>query len=184
MRTERLASEYELLQTITFFPLHPETPPDGRPLADLFGDRMDAFEAMSSRLRHLMEAEGLEYGRRTHTYNSRLAQELGKWAEDQPDGERIHLALYRAYFVDGINLADVDQLVAIAVSVGLDPVAAGSVLKNRAYRNAVDEDWQRAMRLGVTGVPTYMAGRFRVVGAQPYETLEQLVLHAAQDASQ
>jgi len=31
----------------------------------------------------------------------------------------------------------------------------------------------------VTGVPTFVAGRYGVVGAQPYEALEQLVRKAA-----
>ena len=53
------------------------------------------------------------------TYNSRLAQELGKWADTVPGGEAIHDALYRAYFVDGRNLADPEVLVQVAEGVGL-----------------------------------------------------------------
>ena len=51
----------------------------------------------------------MPYGRRTHTYNSRLAQELGKWADTQPGGEAIHDALYKAYFVDTRNIGDPDD---------------------------------------------------------------------------
>jgi predicted DsbA family dithiol-disulfide isomerase len=42
-------------------------------------------------------------------------------------------------------------------------------------RKAVDADWARSRALGVTGVPTFVIGRKAVVGAQPYEVLEQLV---------
>jgi len=42
----------------------------------------------------------------------------------------------------------------------------------------VDADWQRAMQLGVTGVPTFVAQGRGVVGAQPYEILERLVVLA------
>ena len=33
-------------------------------------------------------------------------------------------------------------------------------------------------QVGVTGVPTFVAGRYGVVGAQPYEALEALVRKA------
>ena len=53
-------------------------------LKELFAGRDIDVEAMYKRMKGLMDAEGLEYGRRTHTYNSRLAQELGKWADPDP----------------------------------------------------------------------------------------------------
>ena len=58
---------------------------------------------MNQRMVELMRAEGLPYGERTHTYNSRLAQELGKWA-DACGVEAIHDILYRAYFVENRNI--------------------------------------------------------------------------------
>jgi len=42
----------------------------------------------------------------------------------------------------------------------------------------VDAHWRRALGIGVTGVPTYVAGGAGVVGAQPYEVLEDLVRQA------
>jgi predicted DsbA family dithiol-disulfide isomerase len=113
------------------------------------------------------------------TYNSRLAQELGKWADSQPAGEAIHDALFRAYFVDGRNIGDPDVLVQIAESVGLPGDQAREVIRSRSYKAAVDADWQKAHDYGVTGVPTFVAGGRGVVGAQPYEALERLVEEAA-----
>ena len=37
---------------------------------------------------------------------------------------------------------------------------------------------RKSHRYGVTGVPTFVAARYGVVGAQPYEALEQLVQKA------
>src|SRR5271170_2030752 len=144
-------------------------------MAELYAQRGLDPEAMYQRMKGLMDAEGLPYGRRTHTYNSRLAQELGKWADSQPDGEAIHDALYRAYFVDARNIGDPDILVEIAGSVGLGSDEARAVLAERRFKDAVDADWAKSHAYGVTGVPTFVAARYGVVGAQPYEVLAQLL---------
>lgn len=156
------------------FPLHPDTPSGGIALAELFVGRGLDLNAMHARMKSLMDAEGLPYSRRERTYNSRLAQELGKWgeAEGRP---AIHDALYRAYFVGGTDVGSVDALVGIAERVGLPADEARRVLTERAFRAAVDRDWAHARALGVSGVPTFLAGGRAVVGAQPYEALERLV---------
>ena len=181
MSIDKLKANYPVKTRWIHFPLHPETPAEGRSLAELFAGR-DISE-IKTRLKNLMSEAGLEYGERTHTYNSRLAQELGKWADTQPGGEKIHDALYRAYFVDNVNIGDIEQLVPIAESVGLDGKAARGVIQTRAFKAAVDEDWQRSRATGVTGVPTFFSQDLIVVGCQPYETLERFVQHLMDEAA-
>lgn len=160
------------------FPLHPDTPAQGRSLKDLFAGRNYDIEARQAEMRARMAAEGLPYGNRTMTYNSRLAQELGSWADTQPGGEAIHDALFKAYFVDGKNIGDPEELIRIAQSVGLDARQAREVIEKRTFKDAVDRDWAKSREYGVTGVPTFVAGRYGVVGAQPYEALVQLIEQA------
>ena len=92
MRIEKLRQTFEIDTVLVHFPLHPETPAEGRSMAELYAGRNVDPEAMYQRMKGLMDAEGLPYGRRTHTYNSRLAQELGKWADTQPGDPwgRVH----------------------------------------------------------------------------------------------
>ena len=175
MRVEKLKAAFEVETVLVHFPLHPETPVEGRSMAELYAGRNVDPEAMYQRMKGLMDAEGLPYGRRTHTYNSRLAQELGKWADTQPGGEGLHDALYKAYFVEARNIGDPGILVELAESVGLSRDEARAVLAERRFKDAVDADWAKSHRYGVTGVPTFVADRYGVVGAQPYEVLEQLV---------
>ena len=175
MRIEKLGQTFDIETVLVHFPLHPETPTEGRSMAELYAGRNVDPEAMYARMKGLMDAEGLPYGRRTHTYNSRLAQELGKWADTQPGGEAIHDALYRAYFVDARNIGDPNVLVNIAQSAGLSAEEARTVLTERRFKDAVDADWAKSREWGVTGVPTFVAARYGVVGAQPYEVLERLL---------
>jgi predicted DsbA family dithiol-disulfide isomerase len=181
VRIERLRVEHDVKIEWVHFPLHPDTPPEGRALADLFAGRGRDLGAMHAQMKARMTAEGLPYGERTMTYNSRLAQELGKWAETQPGGEAIHDALFRAYFVDARDISRPDALLEIVERVGLSVDGAREVLDTRTFRAAVDADWALSRRYGVTGVPTFVAGRAGVVGAQPYEVLEQLVQKAAEE---
>jgi predicted DsbA family dithiol-disulfide isomerase len=174
VRIEKLRQTYDIEPVLVHFPLHPDTPPEGREMASFYAQRGRDPEAMYQQMKERMDAEGLPYGRRTHTYNSRLAQELGKWADTQPGGEAIHDKLYRAYFVDARNIGDKDILVEIAESVGLDGAEARRVLDERLFKDEVDADWQKSASYGVTGVPTFVAARYGVVGAQPYEALAQL----------
>ena len=179
MRIEKLRAEHDVKVEWVHFPLHPDTPPQGRSLADLFAGRNMDRKAMHEQMKARMDAEGLPYGERTMTYNSRLAQELGKWADTQPGGEALHDALFRAYFVEARDISQPAVLLEIAEQVGLSAPGAREVLEKRTFKEAVDRDWELSRRYGVTGVPTFVAGDRGVVGAQPYEVLERLVRQAA-----
>jgi predicted DsbA family dithiol-disulfide isomerase len=178
VRIERLRKEHGVRVKWVHFPLHPDTPQAGRSLVEMFAGRGYDIPKMQAQMRARMEAEGLPYGNRSMTYNSRLAQELGAWADTQPGGEAIHDALFRAYFVDVRNIGDPEVLVEIAVSVGLPAEGAREVLEKRTHKAAIDADWEKSHQYGVTGVPTFVIGKHGVVGAQPYEALEQLVAQA------
>jgi predicted DsbA family dithiol-disulfide isomerase len=178
VRIEKLKRSFAINAVLVHFPLHPETPAAGRSLAELYAGRNLDPEAMYRRMKGLMDAEGLPYGRRTHTYNSRLAQELGKWADTQSGGALLHDALYRAYFVEARNIGDPEVLVDVAQSGGLPAETARAILAEGRFKDAVDADWKKSHAYGVTGVPTFVAGRYGVVGAQPYEVLEALAIKA------
>ena len=144
-------------------------------LEELFLKSSTEIEIMKQRMSGLMAEEGLPYGNRTHTYNSRLAQELAKYAESFEEGEVLNRKLFEAYFVEGLNLADTDVLLDLAESSGLPREETEEAISKRRFRNEVDSDWKRARELGVRGVPTFVFGNRALVGAQPYETMKQLV---------
>jgi predicted DsbA family dithiol-disulfide isomerase len=175
VRIEKLKAEHNVKVEWVHFPLHPDTPAEGRALAKLFGGRDEDRRARHEQMKTRMAGEGLPYGERTMTYNSRLAQELGKWADTQPGGEALHDALFRAYFVEARDISEPAVLLDIAERVGLPVDDAREVLDKRTFKAAVDADWNLSRQYGITGVPTFVVGRHGVVGAQPYEVLEDLV---------
>jgi|TARA_B100001964_G_C14221602_1_gene595545 predicted DsbA family dithiol-disulfide isomerase len=135
------------------------------------------ISAMRDDMRNRMEEEGLPYGNRSMVYNSRLAQELGSWADTQQSADDIHDLLFRAYFVENQNISDVEVLVSLAGEAGLDQEEARQILQERIFSPQVDMDWERSRQAGITGVPTFSSRELYVVGCQPYEILERFVNH-------
>lgn len=175
MRTDRLQREYGVELRWTAFPLHPETPEEGFELSEIFAGRELDIRTIQARLSQLAAAEGLPLAERTRTYNSRRAQELGKWAESQGKGDEFHRSVYRAYFVDGRNIALVEELVRIAESAGLPGNEARSVIAARSFAARVDADWQRASDLGINAVPTHLCGGKSLAGFSSYDDFVRLI---------
>ena len=172
-----MKNDYGVQIKFTQFPLHPETPEEGSP-------RGPEIIARNQRMKVNMEREGLPFNaERNMSYNSRLAQELAKWAETKGKAEEVTNALFRAYFVDVKNIGKAEVLTKIAEANDLPADEATDVLLSRKFKDAVDEDWRRCAAFGVNAVPTFLAGKYLMVGAQPYEELERLVQHVAQAES-
>ena len=85
------------------------------------------------------------------------------------------MAVFRAYFVDGKNIAKIPVLLDLAESVGLPREEAETVLSTRAFRDPVDDDWALSRAVGITAVPTFVINQDKLVGAQPYEALVKLI---------
>ncbi len=158
------------------FPLHPEVPAEGMALSDLFPGGETMIQATRAQLKSAFDAEGLPYDAAlARTFNTRQAQELGAWADEQPGGEAVHDALFRAVFEHARNVADMDVLMDVVDACGLDSKDARKALETGRYRDRVDADWALAREGGVKAVPTFVFGGFGVRGAQPLPALERLL---------
>ncbi len=130
---------------------------------------------MLAHLSQVAQSLGLPLGTRKMTYNSRVAQELGLWAETRGKGHRFHLAAFHAYFAKGQNLAKKDVLLEIAAAAGLDPADAEQVIEKRSFSARVLADWQLSRDKGVTAVPTFIMNDSSLTGARPYDDLVRFV---------
>ena len=162
----------------TPFPLHPDTPKEGLLLESFLGPNLDAVH---QRLYGLMDELGLEHCDRTMTYNSRLAQELGLWADSTAEpglSKALHREMYRTYFVYDRNLAQKAVLLETVQRAGLDSSEAEKVIDTRSYSDAVDEAWAKARQMQITGVPSFIADRFITTGFQPLDELKKFIQYA------
>lgn len=103
--------------------------------------------------------------------NTRKALAVAERARDRGRLHPLRRAVMDAYWRDGRDLEDERVLADCARVAGLDPVDAVAAIADPACRARVDAMGEEARRAGVTGIPTFLIGRRRVVGCQPYEVL-------------
>ena len=166
-RVTRLQEDWDIDVRIVHFPLHLETPEEGQSLEQLFAGRDVDVAQMQERMAAIMRAEGLEYGDRRRTYNSHRAQQLASWTIAQEGGEAIHQALFFAYFVEDVNLADIDRLVDIAAGIGLDPDRARGVLRSRGIAPPSPPTGSAAVSSVSPACPPTVPGTVRQSGRSP-----------------
>lgn len=172
-----MRAEYDVEIAWRAFELHPGIPPEGEPIPWPPQRLAGALE----HVRQMATQVGLPVADRTHWYNSVPAHEAAEWAHDHASHEveeAFRRALFRAYFAEGRNIGDPDVLVELASAEGLDGNALRRSLDAHEYLERVHAQFQEARELGVTGVPTYVAGQYGLVGAQPYEAFHELMAAA------
>lgn len=118
---------------------------------------------------------GLEYRfDRAQAVNTRTAHQLSHFAAAHGKQHEMIQRLFKAYFTDGLNVADRQNLGDMAAEVGLDRAAALAALETEEFANAVEEDLKQAREIGISGVPFFVfANRYAVSGAQPVEAFLQ-----------
>ena len=174
-RVKNLKKAYEIDIELIHFPLHPDTPVEGRKLLDLFRSTQDDIDKKNQNMSALMKKEGLPFNDRVYTFNSRLAQEIGVWAEKLDHSTSIHDNFFEAYFVHGLNIGLENVILEIVDKSGLDTDEAKKIIQNRLFSDEIDQHWKKSRNYCVTGVPTYVYNNQSIVGAQPLENLSEFL---------
>jgi predicted DsbA family dithiol-disulfide isomerase len=136
-----------------------------------FGGESGA-EAAFSHVSAAGEGDGIrfDFGRVASAPNTVDAHRLILLAGDHGLQWELADALFRAYFTEGRDLNDHEQLAAVASSVGLGAGEVGEYLAGEGGISEVRSSQDEAQSLGITGVPFYVFdGRYAVYGAQPVE---------------
>ncbi|HSU80750.1 MAG TPA: DsbA family protein [Candidatus Angelobacter sp.] len=118
---------------------------------------------------------GIEMKWNDKSKHSRHALEGAKFAEANGMGDAYHEAVFRAHFQQDKAINDVNTLVEIAGTLGLNAEAFRKALETREYESAVLRDTEEAQAIGITGIPCFISGNRGVMGAQSYESLLRLI---------
>jgi predicted DsbA family dithiol-disulfide isomerase len=107
---------------------------------------------------------------------TRLAHEAAHWARALGRFDDYHNEVFRAFFERGEDIGDVEVLIALALKLRLDSDSLRQSLISREFLASVLADEREAERLGMTGVPAFVADRKAALsGVQPVENLKKLI---------
>lgn len=99
--------------------------------------------------------------------NTRKAHEMLHLAEKHGVQNELKELLFKAYFVEGKNVDDLDTLIHLGNQVGLNTEIINSALDTKQFTEKVNYDVQESQQLGVSGVPFFVLNRkYAVSGAQ------------------
>ena len=88
-------------------------------------------------------------------------------AQDPALAVRVAKALFRAFFVDDVDISNVDAAVAVAAKEGVDATAARTAVDDPAIKDALKREVGEAIALGVFGSP------YIVVDGEPFWGLDR-----------
>jgi predicted DsbA family dithiol-disulfide isomerase len=130
----------------------------------------------------MFEASGLVYNPHPEVVpNTKHALRVTELARERGRHEEVHDRLMDAYWEEGRNIGDPEELRALAVEAGLDAAEVAEVLAGDEYAHRVRASTTEAHSLGINGIPAFVLdGRLLVLGAQPREVFEQAYAQLAE----
>ena len=170
------------------FQLNPDLPESGIPRAEYIQRKWGARGNTYSRVAGVGTTVGIPFAfdKIQVQPNTLLAHRLLHFAEQHGRQDEVSEELFRAYFVEGANLTDVETLADVAARAGLDRKAVVQYLASDADRDLVAAADVDARNAGIGGVPFFIFNRkIGVSGAQDAEVLLQAMEQAlAEDETQ
>lgn len=153
------------------FQLDPTAPSTGLPVIDVYAKKFGGLERaqeITSHVTAVAATVGWEFNftiaKRANTFDAhRLLAYAYEVGGEAIQGE-LKQQLLRAYFTDGRNVGDVDELVTIASGCGLDADAVRAMLASAAFVRETREEMDSAIERGITAVPSFV---FDGVGVLP-----------------
>jgi len=171
------------------FELNPDTPKEGvnhkNYLIKKFGGEA-RYHQLTNHVVDVAAQEGLKFnfGDDQITPNTLDAHRLIAFAKLRGKQHEMKEALMSAYFKKGVDLTQKENLVNVAVGLGLDANAVESFLKTNELAAEVKLEEQINYKRGISGVPFYIINnKYGVSGAQPTEAFLQLFTEVGSEAS-
>ena len=144
-------------------------------LAETKGWTKEQTEEIVQNVVDMAKEEGLEYRMEdTKVANAMDAHRLIQLAKTVGKGDEIEERLFRAYFMEGKNVADIDVLVELGEEVGIPGDRVRESLEKGEFTDSIRRDIQESQQIGVRGVPFFVFdNQYAISGAQPLELFVQ-----------
>lgn len=170
LRLDRLREYFQLKINWMLVEIHPETPVEGMPLADLcYGE--SRWRQMTDTLARLASEEGVTLPEQTFNANSHRALLLAEAAKQAGADSfyRLHRRLFEAYFLEGQDIGDEAVLRRLAAGCGVPEEIVERAWSDPQYAQRLQQHLAAATRYDVRATPTvFFSEQHRLDGAVPY----------------
>ena len=162
--------------------IHTGVPAEGLPVKEA-GFAPDRWAEIVDAVERMAREEELELEVPAFLPRTGPALQAALFAQDLGDDAfgRFHRAVFRAYFSRGVNIGRADRLLEVAGEADVDPEALSGALEDERYEDEIRRAREEASSYEVTGTPTFLFGRHKVVGAAPMDVLREAAGRAAAD---
>jgi predicted DsbA family dithiol-disulfide isomerase len=171
-----VSDKYEFELEYHPFELNPSIPQNGlnqkEYLIDKFGGE-DRYHQLTEHTTGVAAEEGLlfDFPKQTTSPNTRNLHAIIDLANEHGKQLEIVEAFFKAYFTEGIDLSKNDNIVSIAVAVGLDQENVERRLNDKESKSRIESREIELSKLGISGVPFYIIdNKYGISGAQHAET--------------
>jgi len=169
--------QYEARVTWRPFELNPDIPTDGVDRDAFLAARLGNPERVAQAHAELQRQGGIagiefRFDLIKRMPNTRRSHLLIAHAARRGRQAAVKERIMRAYFEEGCDVGDVEELVRLGVEAGLAEHESRSAIILRAGQDGVIAAERHASVLGITGVPTFVFdGQYTISGAQEVGTL-------------
>ena len=141
-------------------------------MAELF--RIEDIKRMMEHLRTMGAQFGITFVDRPFLSNSRLALQAAEFSREQGKFPAFHVAVFAAYFSQGLDIGEPGVIGQIARDIGLDEEKMRKAIESGKYLPRLEEMKEDAARHGVTGVPSFFINEKKnIIGAQPLDVFRK-----------
>jgi predicted DsbA family dithiol-disulfide isomerase len=164
-RLMRLRDEYDLKINWCFIEIHPESSPEGEPVASLEYPS-EQWNRLMQNLEAVAREEGITMAEHSFTTNSRDALLLSEAAKEQGREKfyNLHEKLFAAFFVDSRNIGDRNILRELAADSGIDNEVVESAWQDRKYQQRILSNYDTARKHEIQAVPSFIFGDRKLTG--------------------
>jgi len=168
------------------YQLDPETPKQQTKqnvyeyLANRKGISVEQSKAMHDNVVKMAFSAGLNYNfDKAIVANSYDAHRLIQLAKSKNLGDAAEESLFKAYFIEGKDIANHEMLINLGKEIGLEASSIKTMLESNQFSDEVERDSYEAVQIGVSGVPFFVIdSRYAVSGAQPVPVFLQTLQKA------
>jgi len=178
-RLLRLRNIYDLKINWCFLEIHPETSAKGEPI-DSLEYPSEQWQQMLVHLKRIAKEENIPLSKLSFITNSKDALLLSEAAKQcgRDIFYKLHEKLFSAYFVDGINIGDRQQLKTIATSCGIDEAAIDAAWSDTKHEQRLSNNFLTAREHNIQSVPSFVFGDKVLTGVVAESTFREAAVDA------